>query len=132
MLDPHATAIVYRHAVAVHRSVGLDVTSQVKLEAEEVRRRFSHRLLRPVLDFSEVWFRHSGAIIFHDPLAAVSLFDPSVCMFEKGSVEVELSSPRLAGATLWTRDPAGRHEAAFEVTRDLFFDRYFSVFEKSP
>ena len=129
MLDPHATAIVYHHAVARHRSIGLDVTSQVAMEAEEVRRRFQTPLLRPVLDFSEVWFRHSGKIIFHDPLAAVSVFDPSVCTFETGTVEVELASPRLAGATLWTPDAAGRHEAAFEVKKDLFFERYFSVFK---
>jgi inosine-uridine nucleoside N-ribohydrolase len=129
MLDPHATAMVYHHAVAVHRSIGLDVTSQVSLEPDEVRRRFQAPLLRPVLDFSEVWFRHSGKMIFHDPLAAVSLFDPSVCAFEKGTVDVELASPRLAGATMWTRDAAGRHEVAFEVNRDLFFDRYFAFFE---
>ena len=129
MLDPHATAIVYRHAVALHRSIGLDVTSQVVLDAEEVRRRFQHPLLRPVLDFSEIWFRHSGKVIFHDPLAAVTLFDPSVCVYETGTVEVELASPRLAGATLWTRDAAGRHEAAFEVKTDLFFQRYFALFQ---
>jgi inosine-uridine nucleoside N-ribohydrolase len=128
MLDPHATAIVYHHAVALHRSIGLDVTSQVTLEAEEVRRRFQAPLLRPVLEFSEVWFRHSGSIIFHDPLAAVSLFHPSVCAFEKGTVEVELASQQLAGATLWTPSAAGTHEVAFEVNRTLFFDRYFSVF----
>jgi purine nucleosidase len=129
MLDPHATSIVYRHAVAMHRSIGLDVTSQVMLEADEVRRRFQTPLLRPVLDFSEVWFRHAGRIIFHDPLAAVSIFHPSVCTYETGMVDVELVSSRLAGATLWTGDAAGRHQAAFGVNASLFFERYFEVFQ---
>ncbi len=31
MLDPHATAIVYRSPIVVHRSIGLDVTLQVTL-----------------------------------------------------------------------------------------------------
>ena len=123
MLDPHATAIVYHHGVPLHRSIGLDVTSQVTLEADEVRRRFQTPLLRPVLDFSEVWFRHAGRIIFHDPLAAVSLFHPSVCTYETGTVDVELASSRLAGATLWTGDAAGRHQAAFDVNASLFFER---------
>ncbi len=127
LLDPPATAIVYRHAVAVHRSIGLDVTTRVTLDAAAVRQRFQGPLLRPVLDFWRYGTRHDGAIIFHDPLAAVSLFEP-VCTYEKGTVEVELASSRLAGATLWTPDAAGRHEVAFGVNPELFFDRYFSVF----
>jgi purine nucleosidase len=76
--DPHAADIVYRTSVAVHRSIGLDVTTHVMMDAPQVRERFqTHRLLRPVLDFAEVWFNQSAPgykapdrIIFHDPLAA--------------------------------------------------------------
>ena len=56
MLDPHATAMVYRSPVAIHRSIGLDVTLQVTLPAAEVRRRFQAPQLQPVLDFAEIWF----------------------------------------------------------------------------
>ena len=52
MGDPHATAIAYQAPVKLHRSIGLDVTCQVTLPAEEVRRRFKAKLLRPVLDFA--------------------------------------------------------------------------------
>ena len=128
LLDPHATAIVYRHAVGMHRSIGLDVTTRVTLEAAEVRQKFQGPLLRPVLDFWKYWPRHDGNIIFHDPLAAVAVFHPAVCTYEKGTVDVELASPRLAGATLWTADAAGKHEVAFGVDREHFFDLYFSVF----
>jgi purine nucleosidase len=75
LLDPHATAITYHHPFPVHRSIGLDVTVQVKMTAEEVRRRFHAPLLRPVLDFAEVWFQQVDILTFHDPLAAVTLFD---------------------------------------------------------
>jgi len=84
MLDPHATAIAYRHAVRTHRSIGLDVTLQVTLPAAEVRRRFTAPLLRPVLDFAEVWFQHADRVTFHDPLAATTLFDPGICAFTRG------------------------------------------------
>jgi len=60
--DPHAIARIYQTPVAVHRSIGIDVTTQVTMGAAEVRKRFQTRLLRPVLDFAEVWFRDRAAI----------------------------------------------------------------------
>ena len=129
LVDPHATAIVYDTAVGMHRSIGLDVTTQVTLPAAEVRARFRHPLLRPVLDFAEVWFAERPHITFHDPLAAVTIFNEKVCAFERGKVEVELASPRFAGHTRWTPDPKGPHEVALEVDTGGFFDAYFSVFQ---
>ncbi len=128
-LDPHAAAIVYQHAAGRQRTVGLDVTAQLALGMDEVRARFSGTLLSTVLAFAESWFRHRDRIIFHDPLAAAVVFDESLCTFVRGNVEVELASPRLAGAMHWTVDPAaGRHEVAVAVDRPRFFERYFSVF----
>jgi len=129
MCDPHATAIVYRAAVAVHRSVGLDVTCQVRMQAAELRRRFQAERLRPVLDFAEIWFEGRDTVTFHDPLAATTLFDERVCRFERGTVEVELGSDRLSGFTHWR--PGGEsppHEVALEVDPSRFFQQYFSVF----
>jgi len=131
MLDPHATAIVYGAPVAIHRSVGLDVTTRVTMPAPEVRARFTHPLLRPVLDFAEVWFTHRPVITFHDPLAGTTLFNDAVCQFERGQVEVELASPRFGGHTHWnpSTDPAAPHEAALSVNPTAFFEEYFSVFK---
>jgi purine nucleosidase len=128
LVDPTATAIVYRAAPPIHRSIGLDVTDLVKMPAEEVRKRFQAPLLRPVLDFAEVWFQHVEAITFHDPLAATTIFDETICGFEKGEVEIELKSDRLAGATLWSPKPDGRHEIAGTVDPQHFFNHYFSFF----
>jgi purine nucleosidase len=129
LLDPHATAITYHHAFPVHRSIGLDVTCQVTMKADEVRHRFQAPLMRPVLDFAEVWFQQFEVLTFHDPLAAVTLFDDSVCTFERGQVAVELLSSQLAGMTHWTPDPGGPHEVALSVNPGRFFEQYFSVFE---
>jgi inosine-uridine nucleoside N-ribohydrolase len=126
--DPHALAIIYQSRIAVHRSIGLDVTCQVKMEAQEVRMRFQKGLLRPVLDFAEIWFQERPMITFHDPLAAVTLFDDTICEFERGGIEVELTSQRTLGMTHWTPDSAnGRHEVALRVSPQRFFDRYFST-----
>jgi len=126
--DPHAAAVVYRTPVKLHRSIGLDVTRQVVMDAGQVRERFQTRLLRPVLDFAEVWFRERDIITFHDPLAAATVFDDRICGFERGTVEVELASDRLKGMTLWEPggDEAG-HEVALQVDGERFFDHYFSV-----
>lgn len=127
--DPHAAAIIYRAAAEIHRSVGLDVTMQVRLAAEQVRARFQAPLLRPVLDFAEIWFRQQETITFHDPLAAATLFDDPICVFEQGSVQVELADEENAGRTHWTPGgPQARHAVAFQVDPDRFFDHYFSLF----
>lgn len=130
LLDPHATAMVYRARPPIHRSIGLDVTSQVVMPAADVRARFRGPLLTPVLDFAEVWFNERKDLTFHDPLAAVCLFDEEVCRFGRGSVDVQLQPSELQGQTLWHGGaPHGAHEVALEVDAGRFFDHYFSVFE---
>lgn len=125
--DPHATAIVYKAQPKIHRSVGLDVTLQVQMDAAEVRRRFQTPLLKPVLDMAEVWFTMRPEVTFHDPLAAVSIFDPQVCTYTRGKVDVELQSPVLPGMTYFHKDETGPHEVALGVDPARFFEEYFRV-----
>ncbi len=127
--DPHAAAIVYRSAVARHRSHGLDVTQQVRMSANEVRMRFQAPLLQPVAAFAEVFFARRDEITFHDPLAATTIFDDAICTFARGDVQVELADAQLAGRTNWEAgDAAGRHQVADTVDPARFFVHYFSVF----
>ncbi|HEX4141352.1 MAG TPA: nucleoside hydrolase [Candidatus Methylacidiphilales bacterium] len=129
LVDPTATAIVYRAAPPCHRSIGLDVTNQVTMHAPEVRKRFQAPLLRPVLDFAEVWFKNIDFTTFHDPLAAATIIDDTICGFEKGRVEVELKSDHVPGATHWyPKAEGGRHEVATTVQKDRFFEHYFGFF----
>lgn len=127
LLDPHATAIVYHARPHIHRSIGLDVTMRVVMPAAEVRQRFQTRLLRPVLDFAEIWFQKRDVITFHDPLAAATLFDAQICQFSRGQVEVELQREKTLGQTYW-QPGAGPHEVALDVDANRFFLHYFSVF----
>ena len=127
ILDPHATAIVYRAPVRIHRSIGLDVTTQVVLSADEVRQRFQTKLLLPVLDFAEVWFKNADKITFHDPLAATTIFDSAICGFERGEVDIELSDGELMGQTKWQPNAAAAHEVALRVDAQRFFAHYFGI-----
>jgi len=127
--DPHATAIVYQAATGIHRSIGLDVTCQVTMNAKQVREKLHSNLHQPVLNFAEVWFRQRDIITFHDPLAATTIFDDQICVFKKGTVAVELASERLKGMTLWRSGGSEKHEVALEVNSRRFFEQYFSVFQ---
>lgn len=129
LLDPHAAAMVARQTASQvsHQWVGLDVTTQAVMDAGAVRQRFStYPLLAPVLDFAEVWFQKRPLLTFHDPLAAVALFDDAVCGFEPGTVEIELENP--AGLTRWQRGAASRHTVATTVNPERFFEHYFGAF----
>ncbi|GHO47976.1 nucleoside hydrolase [Ktedonospora formicarum] len=130
--DPYAAEIVYRAPVAVHRSIGLDVTTQVRMPASEFRQHCDTPLLRPVLDFAEVWFQQSETVTFHDPLAAATIFDRSLCSFSYGNVSVEIKDEAKSGQTYW--QPGGiqtRHEVALAVNVEGFLKHYFGVFSKS-
>jgi inosine-uridine nucleoside N-ribohydrolase len=130
LVDPVAAAIVFRARPPIHRSVGLDVTTKVTMNREQVAKHFQVPALRPVLDFSDVWFDNKAPLMtFHDPLAAACIFDGSLCVFEKGDVAVDLKSDSEAGATLWRPNAAGgRHEVAVSVQPQRFFDHYFGFF----
>jgi purine nucleosidase len=127
--DPYAAAIVYRARVAGHLSVGLDVTMQCRLAAQEWRARLKGGPLDVVADAAEVWFETQSEIVFHDPLAAALIFRPDLAHYETGLVQIELATQRRRGMTHW--DPAADekpHHIAAAVEVDSFFDEYFSVF----
>jgi purine nucleosidase len=130
LVDPVATAMVYRAKPPIHRSIGIDVTIQVTMPAAEVRKKFTAPLLRPVLDFAEIWFKNVEKVTFHDPLAATTIFDNKICTFERGHVEVETKSDMLAGTTMWNPGK-GYHDVALKVDSKRFFDHYFSFFKKT-
>jgi inosine-uridine nucleoside N-ribohydrolase len=128
LCDPYATAIVYRTPVSLHRSIGVDITAQVYMDSAQVREYFRAPVLQPVLDFAAVWFEQRPVMTFHDPLAAVTIFDDRLCRFERGTVDVELCSDKVAGMTHWTpNSPGARHEVAIDVDPWAFFEHYFSV-----
>ena len=125
-LDPQAAAIVYRAPVAIHHSIGLDVTLQVSMPIAEVRTRFDTPRLHPVRDFSEIWFEQNDQLTFHDPLAAATIFDPQICSFERGQVEVDLVD--VPGQTGWINTGENLpHEIATSVDPQRFFEHYFAT-----
>jgi purine nucleosidase len=110
--------------------VGLDVTLQCRLPADECRRRFGRGRLKIVGEMAEEWFKRSSAIVFHDPLAAACIFKPDLCRFRPGLVGLELQSDRLRGITCFNANAAEKpHEVAETVDPDAFFAHYFETVE---
>ncbi len=130
--DPHAANIVFQAPVPVHYLIGLDVTTKVYLNKEELQKKCSDiSLLTPVLDFAKTWFKERETVTFHDPLAATIIFDRKICRFQKGSAEVALNPEKFLGKTLWYpgRHPS-RHHLAISVDSKRFFHHYFQVYKK--
>jgi inosine-uridine nucleoside N-ribohydrolase len=130
MGDYHASAIVYNSKIKYHQSIGLDVTSKVTMRPNEFKEKFeSHDLLKPVLDFSKAWFNEWPIVTFHDPLAAVTIFDKKVCEFERGEITIEFERKNRKGMTIWNPGINGKHEIAVDVNPERFFRSYFDVFK---
>ena len=125
--DPLASEIVYKAAVRVHRSLGLNVTQQVMMSADDVRKRFTTLLLRPVLDMAEIWFAGFYPFItYHDPLAAATIFEPDLCSYQQGTVNMD-NRDKL-GITTWHPGEAdGPHQVAMTVDVDRYFQHFFDV-----
>ena len=129
--DPHATAIVYGGGRQTrpprHVSFGLDVTTRCTMPADQCRRRFTAKVLEPVRDFAEVWFRQRDRMTFHDPLAAACIFQPDLCKYREGKVNVSLAPPTMGWTVFDGRSEDKPHTVACEVDSERFFEHYFDV-----
>jgi len=111
-------------------AIGLDVTKQCQLPADECRRRFAKAggPLEFVAEMAEIWFRHRRDITFHDPLAAAVVFEPDLCECEEGEVNVEFADAARAGLTTWNAGVASQpHRIAVSVRPARVFENYFAV-----
>lgn len=125
-VDPVATSIVYNTDVAVHRSVGLDVTCQLVMEKSDLLKQLDNTAFSSVKSQVEQ-FSYHNSIFFHDPLAAVSIFEDSVCTFEDGRVTVSDTQHKFPGKTIWSPDMRMAHEVATDVNSKAFFNHFFET-----
>jgi inosine-uridine nucleoside N-ribohydrolase len=138
--DPEAAAIVFGSGLPI-TVVGLDVTMQCQLGAEDMQRieaselpavKFLWRLIR-------IWQegRPEHRPILHDPLAVAVTFRPDLIRTVAGRVEVETRGQpgRTYGMTLLRADPNGPVRVASEVDAPqfvkLFVERLLSA-PKAP
>ena len=127
LCDPEAAQLVTRASVR-RRWFGLDVTLQCVMSAAEVHARFTGPLLGTVRRFAEVWFQKHDRITFHDPLAAVAVFQSELCEYEPARVQVETAGD-IPGRTvpLTPLTGARKDRLARTVKPQAFFDHFFAT-----
>lgn len=130
--DPLAAKIVFEADVSIHRVVPLEVTDLLTIEAEKagVLLKADSDLMKAVYDFGNAWLESSHKLTLHDPLAAVSVFYPNLCHFEKGFVEVETERQEDMGGTRFTPRRDGNVEIARTVDKELFYRILSSTLQK--
>lgn len=124
--DPHACAIVYNAKVPIHRTFGLNVTTQLVLKKDEKGDLFRSELMKAVEDFGLPWLEEND-ITFHDPLAAVCLFEPQICKYQRGFIDVDIKNEKRLGMMSFQASNEGHCEIATGVDRNRFFEHYFSI-----
>ncbi|MDP9697693.1 nucleoside hydrolase [Paenibacillus polysaccharolyticus] len=121
--DPLASQIVFASNIATHRAITLEITEQLTIEATRAGELFPAKseLMKSVFDFGNSWLESSNKLTLHDPLAAVSIFYPEVCQFEKGFVRVETQKQTLMGGTSFEAARNGNVEISREVDKERFY-----------
>lgn len=130
--DAEASAIVYASGLPI-TTVGLDVTTQCKLNAEQVQRFTQHpsagaQFLGQLI---KAWQNGNSTQYptLHDPLAVLTLIRPTLVTLVKGKVDVETHGTpgRTQGLTYLQKDPSGPTQVAQEVRSteavQLFLER---------
>ena len=121
--DPAASGIVFSARTAVHRAVPLEVTDGLTIESGQAKVLFraDSELMKAVFSFGNAWLESSGKLTLHDPLAAVSVFYPDICRFERGKVQVETEQESNMGGTAFFSSADGNVEIARGVDRERFY-----------
>ncbi len=129
IVDPDAAYQVLSSPEIRTTCFGLDITWRLSMTPAKVAERFrGDPLLERVLDWSAVWFEERELLHFHDPLAAVSIFDPTVATHRRGLIDVDLEPGDHRGVTRFSPIPGSDIRVASGVDPDAFFSAYFSVF----
>ncbi len=122
--DPHALSIVYKANVKKHLSIGLDVTRKCFIPTEHCIDLFRELDLNLIADMMSIWARERPRVVFHDPLAAAVIFEPDLCKYKGGRVEVDLQNE--GGVTHWIEcNNEPKNEIAVDVDSKKFFKHFF-------
>lgn len=121
--DPLASQIVFASDVAVHRAIPLEITDTLTIEARQAKVLLNSDsdLMKAVFSFGGAWLEKSEKLTLHDPLAAVCVFHPDICRFERGDVQVETELESNMGGTIFIPSPNGNVEIAKSVDREQFY-----------
>lgn len=82
--------------------------------------------MKAVENFGSSWLEQND-MTFHDPLAGACLFEPKLCEFQRGYIDVEVKNEQRLGMRSFQESNIGNCEIATIVNRKSFFEHYFSI-----
>jgi inosine-uridine nucleoside N-ribohydrolase len=133
--DRIAAQIVFSSGLPI-TGVGLDVTEKCKLEGADLERlknannpasQFLYRLI-------QLWQKDNPNHLptLHDPLAVGTALRPTLVETQEGGVQVEIASPPLFGATVFTLDAKSNTRVARNVNVREFLDLFTERLSAAP
>ena len=125
-LDPSAAHTVFESQLSEHRILGLDVTGGHQLPAQDLLESLPDGVPPLLRRLCEAWGERNPAIRFHDPMTAVSIFDPGAFAFAPARCSVQLSPGVRRGRTEAARG-AGPHHLLSSIDFDRFLERFIST-----
>lgn len=125
--DPYATFIVYNSKAKI-KSIGLDVTMQTIKDKDEVVALSKGTILDIAMDYGDEWFERTNEVVFHDPLAAATIFE-DVCGFEEGKVLFDLEGEHK-WVTRFDATQKANQFVAFTVDKERFYKEFFETIRK--
>jgi len=127
--DYDAADIVYKADIPSNISVGIDVTSKIVLSNDDFDKMFSREKFPLIHDLSSYKAHyHGNQFVLHDPLVSAVVFNRNLCSYRKGIISVDKNNKESLGLTCFEPKNDGRHEIAVTVNKEVFFEKYFSVF----
>lgn len=108
-----------------HHWYGLDVTTKCKMKREEYMACLTTPTLELVGKMSQTFFKETDQVTFHDPLAAACIFEPDLCRYQRGKVNMDAE-----GVSTFV-EGVGDDLTASEVDSKRFFEHLFSVIHES-
>lgn len=125
--DPISAKTMFSKAKLI-RIYGFEITSKLTMTHEKARSLFTSDMMTAVADFGESWLSEN-IMTYHDPLVATALFNPNLCSYKRGFVEVDIETENEMkyGKTTFIPDKNGNCELAVSVDVSGFFESYFQV-----
>lgn len=115
MVDPFATAMVYRAQVRHHLCIGMETTHGCSLTVQQVRQHFLSPELKLVCRMADDWLDSPSDFCLNDTVAAVVAVNPHLCDWESGHVSVPVGDANEPVRTHMTPMQRGPHQ----IARDL-------------
>jgi len=123
--DAKASKIVFEKRVKRHRAMSIEITETLSLPAAEAEALFDEKtpLHQAVLAFGQPWLQDANTLTLHDVLAAMTVFYPELCEYQRGIVQVDEED----GATVFEADRSGN----VEITRSVDKKRFWQILKET-